>query len=201
VTTKDSGLEDKKFILVEGPRWGDAKFYGKWLLAADEANELLRQARCQDPEFHKAIETLELMRLLDFGMMATVFVSQFTDKGFYTFHVELGSEDIIDFVLMANMGFFALTGDRYQMILPPKLDVDTVKQAHLNLALTDDGDWVHPEWFVTDLPYSQVKRYQHLLSKKAEDERLSHREALLSLQREPRVSFFNKSPAGRSNAR
>src|SRR5262249_23143367 len=190
----------KKFVLVEGPRWGDAEFYGNWLLAAAKANELLQQARRQDPEFHKAIDTLELLRCLDFGIMGTVFVSQFTDKDFDTFVLDHGSEDLIDFALMADMGFFTLTGDHYQMTLPQKLDLDTVKQAHLKLARTEDEEWIHPEWFLTDLPYSQVKRYQRLLGNEDPDQRLSHREALLSLQREPRVCFFNKSPARRSNA-
>ena len=69
--------------------------------------------------------------------MATVFVSQFVDKQFYTFVVDTDSEDLIDFALMAEMGFFALTGNRYQMILPPNLDMDTVKQAHLAETPTD----------------------------------------------------------------
>ena len=36
-------------ILVEGPAWGDAEFYGNWLLMAAKANELLRQARSDIP--------------------------------------------------------------------------------------------------------------------------------------------------------
>jgi len=35
--------EDKKVVLVEGP-----KFYGAWLLAAANANKLLREARTKD---------------------------------------------------------------------------------------------------------------------------------------------------------
>jgi|SRR5215471_17830625 len=71
-------------ILVEGPAWGDAEFYGNWLLMAAKANELLQEARNGDSEFRKSIETLEMLQCLDFGIMATVFLSQFVDNKFYT---------------------------------------------------------------------------------------------------------------------
>ena len=38
-------------ILVKGSAWGDAEFYGNWLIMAAKANELLRRARSDDPEF------------------------------------------------------------------------------------------------------------------------------------------------------
>src|SRR5262245_58611388 len=69
-------------ILVEGPAWGDAKFYGQWLLGAGKANELLQDATNNDAEFRTAIETLEMGQCLDFGIMATVFLSLFADKQF-----------------------------------------------------------------------------------------------------------------------
>ena len=75
--------------------------------------------------------------------MATVFVSQFVDKEFQTFIIEFASEDVNDFRLMVQMGFFVLTGNRYQMVLPQNLDVERVKQAHLTLAETEDEDWIH----------------------------------------------------------
>jgi hypothetical protein len=74
-------------ILVEEPSWGDAEFYGNWLLLAAKASELLQQATMNDLEFREAIDALEMVRCLDFGIMATVFVSQFTDKKFHTFVV------------------------------------------------------------------------------------------------------------------
>jgi hypothetical protein len=52
---------------------------------------------------------------------------------------------------MVEMGFFTLTGDRYQMTLPTKLDMDRVKQAHLKLAGTEDENWIHPERRVMSL--------------------------------------------------
>ena len=141
-------------ILVEGPSWGDAEFYGRWLLDAAKANELLQKAKRDDSELRKAIDALEMVRYLDFGIMATVFVSQFTDKKFHTFVVNADSVDLIEFVLMAEMGFFTLTGDRYQMTTPSNLDMDKVKRAHLKLARTEDENWIHPERLVVDIPYA-----------------------------------------------
>ena len=119
-------------VLVEGPAWGDADFYGHWLLEAARAQRLLEQAKRDDPVFRQAIDTLELLQLLDYGIMATVLVSQFVDKEFQTFIIEFASEDVNDFCLMVQMGFFVLTGDRYQMVLPQNLDVERVKQAGAN---------------------------------------------------------------------
>jgi hypothetical protein len=168
-------------ILVEGPSWGDAEFYGNWLLLAAKASELLQQATMNDLEFREAIDALEMVRCLDFGIMATVFVSQFTDKKFHTFVVNADSVDLIEFVLMAEMGFFALTGDRYQMTTPSNLGMDKVKRAHLKLARTEDEDWIHPERLVVDMPYARAAEYQRLLNDMNQEQRLADRRLLLFL--------------------
>jgi hypothetical protein len=41
-------------VLIEGPNWGDAKFYGKWLLAAAQAETFWKEAR-KDPDFEKQV--------------------------------------------------------------------------------------------------------------------------------------------------
>src|SRR5262245_24414146 len=76
-------------ILVEGPAWGDAEFYGRWLLAAAKANVLLQTAKNNDAEFRTAIETIEIVQCLDFGITATVFLSLFVDKQFETFVIDV----------------------------------------------------------------------------------------------------------------
>ncbi len=95
--------------------------------------------------------------------MGTVFVSQFADKEFETFTIETGSEDLIEFALMTEMGFFTLNGERYKMTVPPVLDMQTVKNAHLKLAETEDDDWIHPEQLVAVAPRSNATNYQRLL--------------------------------------
>jgi len=169
------------YILVEGPSWGDAGFYGRWLLDAAKANELLQMAKRDDSEFRKSIDALEMVRCLDFGIMATVFVSQFTDKKFHTFTINAQSIDLIEFILMTEMGFFARTGDRYEMTAPSNFDIDRVKQAHLKLAQTEDEDWIHPERMVVGMPYARAEKYQRLLSDMNQDQRLADRRALLFL--------------------
>jgi hypothetical protein len=44
ITTVDSIYKTNRCILVEGPPWGDAEFYGKWLLAATEADAFRDEA-------------------------------------------------------------------------------------------------------------------------------------------------------------
>jgi hypothetical protein len=168
-------------ILVEGPAWGDADFYGHWLLEAAKAQKLLEQAKRGDPIFRQAIDTLELLRLLDYGIMATVLVSQFVDKEFQTFIIEFASEDVNQLCLMVEMGFFVLTGDRYQMVIPQKLDVNRVKQAHLALAETEDEDWIHPERLIVAMPLGKATQFQRLLGEMNQDQRLADRRLLLFL--------------------
>jgi hypothetical protein len=187
--TENYDCKCKSCVLVEGPAWGDAEFYGKWLLSAAKANELLQQAKRDDPEFSRSMDILEPIHLLDIGIAATRFVSQFyADKQFCTYviktdreHPETDPGEHVDFVPMAEMGFFKLTGNRYQMTLPPDLDLDTVKQAYLKLAATEDEDWIHPERLVVDMPYSWATNYQRSLRKMNQGQRLADRRALLFL--------------------
>ena len=179
--TENNDCKCKSCILVEGPAWGDAEFYGKWLLSAAKAKELLQQAKQDDSKFANAIDTIESLQKLDFGIIATVFLSRFADKEFQTFIIDPESGDLLEFVLMVEMGFFVQTGKRYQMTVPEKLDIDIVKQAHLKIAKSEDNDWIHPERFVVDMPYSQTKKFQHLLRDMAQDQRLADRRVLLFL--------------------
>jgi hypothetical protein len=50
------------YILIEGPRWGDAEFHGKWLLAAARADRLCKTAIKNDAKFSKQIELLQEFR-------------------------------------------------------------------------------------------------------------------------------------------
>jgi hypothetical protein len=177
---KPENAQNWSCALVEGPSWGDAEFYARWLLGAAKANELLEDAKKSDAEFRKAIVTLEVGQVIDFGIMATLFTTELAVE-FHSFVVDVNSEDLVPFVLMLEMGFFTRTGDRYQMTLPPNLVIDTVKEAHLKLAKTEDDDWIHPERLVVSMPYSQARKYQHLLHKMSQDQRLADRRALLFL--------------------
>jgi hypothetical protein len=159
--------------LVEGPAWGDADFCGRWLLAAAKAYTLLSKARARDPDFGRIIFDLEFSRLFNYGIMSIVFLGAFTDKHFHTFTLETNHEDLIEFAVMAEMGFFTLTGDRYQMTIPEKLNLKIVITAHLKLATED------PEDLVVAMPSSKAAWLQKSLSAIDEAQRLADRRALL----------------------
>jgi hypothetical protein len=178
--SKDLGTGTEKsstHVLVEGPAWGNADFYGHWLLEAAKAQRLLDQARRDDAAFDEALDTtIELFYCLDYGMLATAFLSQFAkDNQMQSFIFDIAYFDPIHFSLMAEMGFFALTGDRYQMILPQNLSMEQVKQAHLELAGTEH--WPDP----VAIPHGRAIQLQRLLGEMNQDQRLADRRLLLFL--------------------
>jgi len=66
----------KPYVLVEGPKWGDAEFYGRWLLAAGKAEALWKEA-VNDNSFKRQIELVTAFYIPDFGIGATVLLSRF----------------------------------------------------------------------------------------------------------------------------
>ena len=83
---------------------------------------------------------------------------------------------IEEFVMMVEMGFFVVTGQRYQMAIPAQLNMDVVKKAALKFAQTENWESVlHPEDLVTTMPYAGVKAWQERLRK------MAHRSTRLSL--------------------
>lgn len=179
-------VQGQKRILVEGPAWGDARFYGNWLLSAATANELMLGLKQNDLEFQRAADAIEVIFCLDFGIAATAFLKRLADRR-DTFILDPAAEDLsdfmlmIEFVLMSEMGFFSLTGERYQMTSPSHLDVNKVKRAHVKLAETEDEVWIHPERLVVDMPYQRATMFQQLLGEMNQGKRLADRRALLFL--------------------
>jgi hypothetical protein len=58
------------YALVEIPGWLDASFYGRWLLAAAEAQRLWTEAVRSDSEFRSQIDRLEILGPLLLGTEA-----------------------------------------------------------------------------------------------------------------------------------
>lgn len=179
--TENLAIQGEKQILVEGPAWGDARFYGIWLLSAATANELMVSLKKNNSEFRCAADAIETIFCLDFGIAATVFLKRLADTAYETFILDPASEDLIDFVLMSEMGFFSLTGERYQMTSPSHLDANKIKQAYIKLAETEDEEWIHPERLVVDMPCLRAETFQQLLGKMNQGQRLADRHALLFL--------------------
>jgi hypothetical protein len=155
-------------ILVQGPAWGEAGFYGRWLLAGANANRLWKRAR-SDLKFAKRVDRLEITRILDFGVGATAFVMQLREQR-YSFVVELLSDDGEEFAIMAEMGFFNWTGHHYHMVVPPRLSMQTVKDAVLRLAATEDAECsLHPEHLVKGMSLLEAAGWQQWLREIHED--------------------------------
>ena len=168
-------------ILIEGPIWADAKFYGRWLVAADRANQFWLKA-LKNPLFEKQVDRLTIGSMPDFGIGATVMLSRL-EKNFASFivHLTSGDEELVDeFVMMVEMGFFVLTGHRYQMAIPTRLNMERVKRAALKFAQTEDEDYyLHPEYLVVTMLKTEAEVWQRRLREMDPAHRCADRAALL----------------------
>jgi hypothetical protein len=82
--------------------------------------------------------------------------------------------------MMAHMGFFERTGERYQMVLPLSLNSETVKAAGGKLAETMDAACaIHPERLVMTLSFATAQAWQKRLQEMDERQRLADRKVLL----------------------
>ncbi len=179
MTYENSIRENEACVLIESPRWGDAEFFGKWLLAADKANRLWSEA-AKDSNFAKGVERLRVVYAPDFGDAALSLFLELRYE-FVTFLVRLDSDEGELFAMMAEMGFFALTGQRYQMIIPARLSITKVKRALLRFAQTEDNEYaLHPEHLVTAMPFVEAKAWQKRLRAMDENQRNADRLALLA---------------------
>jgi hypothetical protein len=166
-------------VLIESPGWLDASFYGKWLLAAFEAQKLWSEAVQSDCEFRSQIDHLEVLGSVLLGTEAFKVVGKIAEN-VRTLIVRVDSDLGDSVALLARMGFFALTGARYQMILPTRLDAKIVKDAALALAATEDDEFaIHPEHLLKIMPLSSAQRWHDRLQQMYEGQRLADRNALL----------------------
>jgi hypothetical protein len=115
-----SQYSSAEFILIESPGWNDAEFYGKWLLAAAQAQRLWTEAVETDCEFKLQIERLEVIGPMEFGTEAFRIIGKLSEN-VRTMIVRADTDLGDSIALMARTGFFARTGERYQMVLPPRL--------------------------------------------------------------------------------
>src|SRR5215472_13976184 len=143
------------YILVQGPAWGDARFYGQWLQAAANAEAFWKQAYA-DEDFKQQIDRVCVAYILDFGIAASRMIMQLMEYR-TTFLIELDSIEGDDFTMMAEMRFFAHRNPSYQMTLPRLLTLEKVKAAIFKYAKTEDDEFMlHPEYLVTAMPLSEA---------------------------------------------
>ena len=143
------------YILVQGPAWGDARFYGQWLQSAANAEAFWKQAYA-DEDFKQQIDRVCVAYILDFGIAASRMIMQLMEYR-TTFLIELDSIEGDDFTMMAEMRFFAHRNPSYQMTLPRLLTLEKVKAAIFKYAKTEDDEFMlHPEYLVTAMPLSEA---------------------------------------------
>jgi hypothetical protein len=159
-----TGMEtDGSWVLVEGPAWGDAQFYGEWLRAAAKAQVLWRTA-LEDQEFETQVERIRIVYEPDFGITATIMLMNLRAH-WTSFVLDLQSEDGEDFAMMFSMGFFLQCGHTCRMAIPPLLTLDTLKGAILTFARTEDSEYIlHPEHLVTCMSSAAAKVLQQQIN-------------------------------------
>lgn len=146
-------------VLVEGPSWGDAEFYGRWLLAAAEA-ETFWQHAYRNSEFQKQVDRVCISYIPHFGISATLIIMELRDYR-TSLMIDLNTEDGENFAMMVAMGFFTWSASRYEMTIPPNLTETQVKQAILKFAQTEDAEFVlHPEQLVTAISFAEARNWQ-----------------------------------------
>ena len=146
----------RSFILVEGPPRDSAEFYGKWLLAAGQAEvfwkKIQNERDYQDEEF--------FCHLPDFGRAAALMLTKFNACA-TTFLIDLNDFEGWDFSMMSGMGFFTEFRQYYRMSLPNDLTEDRVRKAVLALTRTDDDAcYLHPEYLVNPVSFAKARAQQ-----------------------------------------
>ena len=81
------------------------------------------------------------------------------------------------FLTLASLRFFTITGERYQMVILPKLDLETVK--HTFVKLSADVEALIPRRkLIPQMPRAAAKRWRKRLTDMDECERVADRNAL-----------------------
>ena len=120
-----------------------------------------------DPEFQRADFVHVIAYCVpDFAIGATCSAFLLV-RNQTTIIIRLNNDDIHEFnefPVMVEMGFFALTGQRYQMVIPKRLTMARVKKAALRFAQSEDADGIlRPECLVVTMPYEEAGEWQSRL--------------------------------------
>ena len=171
--------ESEPRVLVEGPGFGDTEFFGRWLLAAAKANAFWLNA-LEDKTFQSRVDLILCQCAIpDFGIGATTMLS-WLEKKVASFVVDPNDTVGTEFVMMVEMGFFVLTGQRYQMVIPSRLTMEKVKRAAVKYAETDDTEFcLHPEYLIVTMPYGEANAWQTRLQNMDRAHRVADRNLLL----------------------
>jgi hypothetical protein len=174
-------LRGAHWILVEAPGYGDAEFSRQWLQSAIDADRLLRHYLSEHPGIRPQIARLEVTRPIEFASAAQAFVEVWRSQ-VDTFLLDLLDSRWAEMLcVMALVGFFTQTGERYQMTVPKDLKVERIRDALIRLAETEDSKrYTHPEKLLLTLTWMQSFVWKERLEKMTPRDRLADRDALLA---------------------
>jgi hypothetical protein len=115
------------WVLVEGPGPSEAEFLSLWLLAAVEADRAVQEQFKQNPGLKRQMSRLEVAYLTSFSFSwAAMRFVELLMKNRACFMLALWDDWGEIFIVMAELGFFRLTGDRYQMTRARGVDRNTI---------------------------------------------------------------------------
>jgi hypothetical protein len=163
-------------ILIEGPGWLEPEFYSIWMAAAFDAQHIWDETVDTDLQFYAQVKRLEADHAVKFGTDALKLTFKLYENLSCTVIVDANSDLYDRVALLALMGFFVCTGDRYQMVLPPHQTAELVRTATLKLAETEDADHeIHPEYLVKTIPLAAAQGWQRRLQEMNEGRRVADR--------------------------
>jgi len=167
MNTMSHDLREERSILVEGPNCEDAEFAGQWLLAAAEADRLLRENSSSDLTFQVSKDRLEVIDEIAFAPPAMEFLFLWLKDGFFS--LDIGDAWVDDFAVMAWTGFFTRTGDRYQMTIPKDLKIEAIRNSLLE-----------SETLLTTMTQQEALHWTLRLDRLPSVQRVADRNALLA---------------------
>ncbi len=166
------------WILAEGPAISDAQFAVDWLQAAIDADRMLEQVFEQHPEFRKCLPSREMA----FAAAALAFIGKWIEeRGVFSFSLIVRNSRADIFSVMAGVGFFILTGGRYQLTMPDDLRLEKIVDALRSLAATEDEDGVlYPHRLLVTMSQPETDDWKEKLDSMNLQQRLADRDALLA---------------------
>jgi hypothetical protein len=154
---------ESRWVVVEGPGFNEVAFLGRWLLAADEADQKLMQQFKKNPRLRQQVARLEVLYMISFTSPAIKFVELLMEH-LVCFSLDLSDEWGESFAVMVDLGFFRLNGSRYQMTIPNKISGSRIEAALLRLADTEDQEsFLYPEHLVAILRKADAQEIEETL--------------------------------------
>ena len=166
--------------LIEGPSTRDIDFAAAWLIAVVGARESFGECS-KDARFRGLLDYLQVRSCIEFHSSAMDFIGRWLQgEGAFEFEVPRHYVRGVTFTVMNALGFFTLTGQRYQMTIPANITQEDIRRAVHRLSQIHDGNGcIYPEHLVVSMEPQEAEESAVRLRDMREDERLADRNALL----------------------